>query len=162
MIKRLVLAAVSVATLSLGVQSGADAALPAQAAPRLIIPETGTNAVIRKKPVINGVLQIGNELQGVVWTAEGGDPPCDATGRTMYVGHTWRAGNGTADRWVTLKKGDIVKIAGCKFKVYKKARWSDDRSLAPLSKRTGRAEAALVACWPSDYRFNQIIYLVKV
>lgn len=163
MIRRVVLALATTVVLSLGVQGGAESASSAQvASSRLVIPKTDTNAVIRKAPVIDGRLKIGHELQGVVWTPEGGDPPCDATGRTMYAGHAWRAGNGTADRWVTLKKGDIIKVAGCTFKVYKREKWSDQRPIGSLSKVDGRAEAALYACWASDYDYAVVIFAEKV
>ena len=28
-------------------------------------------------------------------------------------GHAWRTGNGVADRWGTLRRGDVVTVGGC-------------------------------------------------
>jgi sortase (surface protein transpeptidase) len=153
MIRRVVLMVALVASLSLGAQGAADAA-----AGRLIIPKTHTNAAIIKVPVAKGQLQMGNRLQGTVYTWNHGDPPCDPLGTTVYAGHAWRAGNGVADHWGGLKKGNLIKVGGCTFKVTSKQYWSAKRSVSPLFRVDGPPRVVLITCKADDYAKRTIVF----
>lgn len=157
MIRRVVLVVALVASLSLGVQGTADAA-----AGRLIIPKTNTNATIIKVPVVKGQLRMGNRLQGTVYTWNHGDPPCDPLGTTVYAGHAWRAGNGVADRWGSLAKGNRIKVAGCSFKVTSKQYWSAKRSIRPLFRVDGPPRVVLITCKADDYSKRTIVFAKMV
>lgn len=141
-VRALVLVLVSAATLSLGVQSTADAA-----SSRIKAPVIGMNAPIVKVGVKNGALAIGNDPR-LVYTQRGGDPPCDPLGTTVYAGHAWRSGDGVADKWGKLTRGHIITVAGCRFKVTKRRYWSGKRSIEHLSRPDGPPRVVLIGCKP--------------
>ncbi len=110
----------------------------AHAAPdRLRIARTGTDAAIIKVPARNDTLAVGSQLRGAVYTWSRGDPPCDPTGSTVYAGHAWRAGNGVADRWGQLRRGDVIKVAGCRFEVTRREFWPAKRRMGCPLLRVG-------------------------
>lgn len=157
MIRRFVLLIALVACMLVPGQGAADAA-----AGRLSIPKIGVKAKIVKVPVKHGRLMIGHALRGVVYTPKNGDPPCDPMGSTLYAGHAWRAGNGVADKWGSLKKGDLITVAGCKFRVTKKEYWSDKRSIRPLSRPDGPPRVVLYGCKADDYSKATVVFARKV
>lgn len=129
---------------------------------RVTIAKTHTNARIVKVPVKNGQLQVGSSLQGTVYTWNQGDPPCDPTGRTVYFGHAWRSGNGTADHWGSLRKGNVIRVAGCKFKVTRKEYWSSSKKITSLFRVGGAPQIVLFACKADDYSKRILIFAKKV
>ena len=135
----------------------------AHAAPdRLRIAATGTNAIVVEVPSRRNTLAVGNRVRGVVYTWTKGDPPCDPTGSTVYAGHTWRAGNGVADRWGKLRRGDRIKVAGCRFEVVRREFWSAKRRMGKLYSVTGPPRIVLVACKPGDYSKRTVVFARKV
>lgn len=129
---------------------------------RVVARKTHTNANIVKVPIRNGQLQVGNELTHTVYTWDKGDPPCDPTGRTVYFGHAWRSGNGVADRWGSFRKGNIIKVAGCKFRVTRREYWSEDRSIRPLFRSYGAPQIVLFGCKADDYSKRVLVFARKI
>jgi hypothetical protein len=125
---------------------------------RVTIAKTSTNARIIKVPVKGGQLQVGNDLTDAVYTWDQGDPPCDPTGRTVYFGHAWRKGDGTADHWNRLRKGDIVKVAGCRFEVTRTEYWSASRRIDSLFRVGGAPQIVLFACKADDYSKRILVF----
>jgi hypothetical protein len=147
-------------TLGATVLAGQGAA---HAAPdRLRVARTGTDAVVIKVPARNDTLAVGGQLRGAVYTWSKGDPPCDPTGSTVYAGHAWRAGNGVADRWGTLRRGDVITVAGCRFEVTKREFWSARRPMGSLYSVSGPARIVLVACKADDYSKRTVIFARKL
>ncbi len=135
----------------------------AQPAPdRLQIGRTGTSAAIIKVAARNDTLAVGSRLNGAVYTWSKGDPPCDPTGSTVYAGHAWRAGNGVADRWGQLRRGDVVRAAGCRFKVTGREFWSAKRPMGSLYSVSGPARIVLVACKSDDYSRRTVVFARKI
>lgn len=135
----------------------------AHAAPdRLRIPSLGTDAAIIKVAARNDTLDVGWRLRRTVYTWSQGDPPCDPTGSTVYAGHAWRAGNGVADRWGQLRRGDVIKVAGCKFQVTKREFWSAKRRMGSLYSVSGPARVVLVACKADDYAKRTVVFARKI
>lgn len=136
----------------------------ASAAPgRLDIPKLGVSAQIIKVGLTSsGSLAVGNRLRGTVYTWRHGDPPCDATGTTVYAGHAWRAGNGVADRWGSLRRGDRIRVAGCTFKVTRREFWSANRSMRPLFTVGGPPRIVLIGCKADDYAKRTVVFARKV
>lgn len=153
MIRRVVLMMVFVVFLSLGAQGTADAS-----AGRLIIPKTNTNATIIKVPVVKGQLRMGHRLQGAVYTWNHGDPPCDPLGTTVYTGHAWRAGKGVADKWGSLKKGNLINVSGCTFKVTSRQYRSAKRSIRPLFRVDGPPRIVLITCKANNYSKRTLVF----
>lgn len=127
----------------------------------MTISKTHTSAHIVRVPMKNGQLQVGDSLQGTVYTWNQGDPPCDPTGQSVYFGHAWRAGHGTADHWNRLTKGSVVRVAGCRFKVTHREYWSSNRSIAPLFRVGGPARIVLFACKADDYSKRILVFARK-
>lgn len=125
---------------------------------RLVISATNTNAVIVKVPARAGTLAVGTKLQGTVYTWEHGDPPCDPTGTTVYAGHAWRAGNGVADRWGSLQRGDVIAVAGCRFAVDRREFWPASRPMGHLYTRSGPSRIVLVTCKSDDYSRRTVVF----
>jgi hypothetical protein len=135
----------------------------AQAAPdRLRIDRTGTDAAIIKVAARSGTLAVGSRLGDAVYTWSKGDPPCDPTGSTLYAGHAWRAGNGVADRWGQLRRGDVVRVAGCRFAVTKREFWPASRPMGSLYSVAGPARIVLVGCKADDYSRRTVVFARKV
>ncbi|WP_210443281.1 class F sortase [Nocardioides sp. SYSU D00065] len=135
----------------------------AHAAPdRLRIARTGTDAVVIKVPARNDTLAVGGQLRGAVYTWSQGDPPCDPTGSTLYAGHAWRAGNGVADRWGQLRRGDLVRVGGCRFEVTRREFWPARRPMGSLYSVAGPARIVLVACKADDYSKRTVVFARKV
>lgn len=135
----------------------------AHAAPdRLRIDRTGTDAVVVEVPARNDTLAVGKRLRGAVYTWSKGDPPCDPTGSTVYAGHAWRAGNGVADRWGQLRRGDVIKVGGCRFEVTRREFWSARRPMGSLYSVSGPARIVLVACKADDYSKRTVIFARKI
>lgn len=134
----------------------------AVAAPeRLVIPKIGVNAPIVPVPVVGGKLMIGNN-PSVVYKPRRGDPLCDPLGTTILAGHTYRAGDGVADNWRTLKKGDRLRADVCQFVVeYKVLRPGSDR-IKHLMRYDGPPTLWLIGCNPDNYGFRYLIKLRKV
>lgn len=151
--------AVAAALLAIPV-TGAGAA---HAAPdRLRIARTGTNATVVEVPSRGNTLAVGNQLRGTVYTWSQGDPPCDPTGSTVYAGHAWRAGNGVADRWGRLRKGDRISVGGCRFEVTRREFWSADRRMGSLYSVSGPPRIVLVACKADDYSRRTVVFARKL
>lgn len=155
------LAALVVAFAVLLAFSGQGAA---GAAPgRLDIPKLGIHAQIVKVGLTSGgSLAVGDRLRGTVYTWRKGDPPCDATGTTVYAGHAWRAGNGVADRWGSLRRGDRIHVSGCTFKVTRKEFWPASRSMRHLFTVGGPPRIVLIGCKADDYAKRTVIFAEKV
>lgn len=148
------------ASVSLSVGQGA--AVNAAAPDRLQIARTGTDAAIIKVAARNDTLAVGSRLRGAVYTWSKGDPPCDPTGSTVYAGHAWRAGNGVADRWGQLRRGDVIKVAGCRFKVTSREFWSAKRRMGSLYSVSGPARIVLVGCKADDYSKRTVVFARKI
>lgn len=132
----------------------------AEASPgRLDIPKLGVRADIVEVGLTgNGSLAVGGRLRGTVYTWRGGDPPCDPTGTTVYAGHAWRAGNGVADRWGSLRRGDRIHVRGCTFTVTRREFWSARRSMEHLFTVSGPQRVVLIACKADDYSKRVVIF----
>ncbi|WP_139227736.1 class F sortase [Nocardioides alpinus] len=139
-------------------QGAAHAAAP----DRLQIARTGTDAAVIKVPARNDTLAVGSRLNGAVYTWAQGDPPCDPTGSTVYAGHAWRAGNGVADRWGQLRRGDVVRVAGCRFKVTAREFWPAKRRMGSLYSVSGPARIVLVGCKADDYSKRTVVFARKI
>lgn len=134
----------------------------AHAAPdRLQIARTGTDATVIRVPARNDTLAVGSRLRGAVYTWSKGDPPCDPTGSTVYAGHAWRAGNGVADRWGRLRRGDVIKVGGCRFEVTRREYWPAKRRMGSLYSVSGPARIVLVGCKPDDYSRRTVVFARK-
>lgn len=136
----------------------------ASAAPeRLDIPTIGVHAqILRVGLTDTGSLAVGGRLQRTVYTWRQGDPPCDATGTTVYAGHAWRAGNGVADRWGSLRRGDRIHVSGCVFRVTRREYWSTDRSMRHLFTVGGPPQIVLISCKADDYAQRAVVFAEKV
>ncbi len=135
---------------------------PADAAPeRITAPATGLNAPVVYVEAPAGDLGVRDNLH-VVYAWKHGDPPCDASGSTVYAGHAWRAGNGVADHWGRFKPGDRIRVGGCAFKVTHKEYWGADRGIGPLSSQTGPPRIALITCKADDYSKRTVVFARKV
>lgn len=153
-------AALAMAVLCTTVLVGQGAA---QAAPdRLRIARTGTDAVVIRVPARNDTLAVGSQLRGAVYTWSKGDPPCDPTGSTVYAGHAWRAGNGVADRWGQLRRGDRVTVAGCRFEVTRREFWPAKRPMGSLYSVSGPPRIVLVGCKADDYSRRTVVFARKL
>ena len=135
----------------------------AHAAPdRVRIARTGTDAAIIEVPARNDTLAVGSRLTDAVYTWSQGDPPCDPTGSTVYAGHAWRAGNGVADHWAQLRRGDVINVAGCRFKVTAREFWAANRRMGSLYSVSGPARIVLVGCKADDYSKRTVVFARKV
>ena len=135
----------------------------AHAAPdRLRIARTGTDAAIIEVPARNDTLAVGSRLTDAVYTWSQGDPPCDPTGSTVYAGHAWHAGNGVADHWAQLRRGDVIRVAGCTFKVTAREFWAANRRMGSLYSVSGPARIVLVGCKADDYSKRTVVFARKV
>jgi hypothetical protein len=152
----------AVLTVSVPLVTGQGAAAEAAAPDRLRIAATGTDARIIKVPARNDTLAVGQQLRGAVYTWSQGDPPCDPTGSTVYAGHAWRAGNGVADRWGQLRRGDVIRVAGCRFEVTRREFWSASRRMGSLYSVHGPARIVLVACKADDYSRRTVVFARKI
>lgn len=139
--------------LTFGVQEVAEAAPAA----RITASSIGMNAPIIKVGVKKGGLAIGKNVS-TVYTWKHGDPPCDPTGTTVYAGHAWRAGDGVADKWGQLRRGQIIEVANCRFKVTKVTHWSAKRSIKPLFRVDGAPRIVLIGCKPDDYSKRTMVF----
>lgn len=148
----LALAAVLVATLTFAGLSPASAA-----SGRIKAIDIGMNAPVKKVGMKNGSLAIRRNLH-TVYTWKHGDPPCDPTGTTVYAGHAWRKGDGVADKWGKLHKGDIIQVGGCKHKVTKVQYWSAKRSIKKLFRVDGSPRIVLIGCKPDDYSKRTMVF----
>ncbi len=158
MTRRTALVVVLAVLLSLSGQGTAGAA-PG----RLDIPKIGVHAQIIKVGLTSaGSLDIGDRLRGTVYTWHRGDPPCDATGTTVYAGHAWRAGNGVADRWGSLRRGDRIHVSGCTFRVTRREFWSASRPMRHLFSVGGAPQIVLIGCKADDYAKRAVIFAEKV
>ncbi len=129
---------------------------------RLSVARTSTDAVVVKVAKRSNTLAVGHRLSGAVYTWALGDPPCDPTGSTVYAGHAWRAGNGVADRWGQLRRGDVIKVAGCKFKVVRREFWSAKRRMGSLYSVSGPPRIVLVGCKADDYSKRTVVFAKKM
>jgi sortase (surface protein transpeptidase) len=134
----------------------------AVAAPeRLVIPKIGVDAPIIRVPVVSGSLAIGNDPK-VTYTPRRGDPLCDPLGTTIIAGHTYRAGDGVADNWRTLKKGDRLRAGGCQFVVEYKVLKPGSTRIKHLMRYDGPPTLWLIGCNPDNYGFRYLIKLRMV
>ena len=158
MIRPVALVVAFVALLAFTGQGAAGAA-----SGRLDIPTIGVHAQIRKVGLTNtGSLAIGDRLRGMVYTWRKADPPCDPTGTTVYAGHAWRAGNGVADRWGSLRRGDRIHVSGCSFEVTRKELWSANRPMSHLFTVGGPPQIVLIGCKPDDYSRRVVVFAKRV
>lgn len=141
---------------------GSPAAQAATAPERLIIPTLGVNARIVSAPVFEGNLKIGNEVRGIVYTPRGGDPLCDPLGTSIIAGHTYRAGDGVADNWRNLKRGDTFRAGGCRFKVEKVVIRSGSFRISHLMRADGLPRVVLIGCKPDDYSRRVMVFARKI
>jgi hypothetical protein len=150
-------AALVVATVVLLAGSGQGAA--AAAPERLAIPVIGVQAeIVRVGLTRAGSLAIGDRLRGTVYTWRRGDPPCDPTGTTVYAGHAWRAGDGVADRWGSLKRGNRIRVGACAFNVTRKEHWPADRPMLHLFTVGGPPRIVLITCKADDYAKRTVVF----
>ena len=134
----------------------------AVAAPeRLVIPKIGVDAPIVPVPVVGGKLMIGND-PGVVYKPRRGDPLCDPLGTTILAGHTYRAGDGVADDWRTLQRGDRLRAGGCQFVVEFKVLKPGTTRIKHLMRYDGPPTLWLIGCNPDNYGFRYLIKLRMV
>lgn len=158
MVRRVALVAAFVVLLTITGQGAASAA-PG----RLDIPKIGVSAQIVKVGLTStGSLKVGDRLQGTVYTWRKGDPPCDPSGTTVYAGHAWRAGDGVADRWGSLRPGNRIHVSGCTFKVTRKEFWSAKRSMRHLFTVGGPPRIVLISCKADDYAKRVVIFARKI
>lgn len=158
MTRRAAVVAAIVACLALAGQAAAAAA-PG----RFDIPRIDVHAQIAEVGLSSsGSLAIGGRVQGTVYTWRNGDPPCDLSGTTVYAGHAWRAGHGVADRWESLRSGDLVHVSGCSFEVGRKEYWSATRSMRHLFTVGGPARIVLIGCKPDNYARRVLIFAHKI
>lgn len=158
MTRRAALVAAFVALLAFTGQGAAGAA-PG----RLDIPKIGVHArVVEVGLTDTGSLAIGERVRGTVYTWRKADPPCDPTGTTVYAGHAWRAGNGVADRWGSLRRGDRIHVSGCAFQVTRTELWSAKRSMRHLFTVGGPPRIVLIGCKPDDYSRRVVVFAEKV
>lgn len=150
------LALASVAALSFAGQGAADAAVS-----HLTIPSIGVNVPVVKVPVKHGGLAIGGDPR-VIYTEQGGDPPCDPLGTTVYAGHAWKSGDGVADNWGSLKHGRLITVAGCRFRVMKREYWPADRPIRGLARPDGPPRIVLIGCKADDYSKHTMVFARKV
>jgi hypothetical protein len=129
---------------------------------RLTIARTGTDAVVIKVPARDDTLAVGHQLRGAVYTWSKGDPPCDPTGSTVYAGHAWRAGHGVADGWGTLRRGDRITVAGCRFRVTRREFWPAKRRTGSLYSVAGPARIVLIGCKADDYSKRTVVFARKL
>lgn len=130
---------------------------------RLDIPKIGVHAQILEVGLTaTGSLAVGERLQRTVYTWRHGDPPCDTTGTTVYAGHAWRAGNGVADRWGSLRRGDRIRVSGCVFRVTRREFWSADRSMRHLFTVGGPPQVVLISCKADDYAQRAVVFAKKM
>lgn len=148
--------AVLVTCFALSLGQGAASAAPDR--DRLRIPETSTNAKVVAVPARAGQLAIGGQLTNTVYTWNKGDPPCDATGSTVYAGHAWRNGPGTADRWGNLRPGDTIRMARCSFVVTKREYWPARRPISGLFSVSGPGRIVLIGCKVGDYSKRTMVF----
>lgn len=136
----------------------------AGAAPgRVDIPKLDVRAhIVEVGLTSQGSLAVGDRLRGTVYTWREGDPPCDGTGTTVYAGHAWRAGDGVADRWGSLRRGDRIHVSGCSFRVTRREFWSADRSMRHLFTVGGRPRVVLIACKADDYAKRVVVFAEMV
>lgn len=140
---------------------GSPAAQAAAAPERLVIPKIGVNAPIVDVPVVGGKLMIGNSVD-VAYTPRRGDPLCDPLGTTILAGHTYRAGDGVADNWRNLKKGDTFRAGGCQFVVEYKVMKPGNVRIRHLMRYDGPASLWLIGCNPDNYNYRYLIKARKV
>lgn len=158
MTRRVALVAAFVALLAL-IGQGAAGAAPG----RLDIPKIGVRAKIVKVGLTStGSLAIGDRLRGTVYSWRKSDPPCDPTGTTVYAGHAWRDGNGVADRWGSLRRGDRIHVSGCTFEVTRTELWSAKRPMRGLFTVGGPPQIVLIGCKPDDYSRRVVVFAEKV
>lgn len=143
-------------------QAPAQADRPGSARDRLRIEKIGTDAVVIPVPARGDTLAVGPRLRNAVYTWSKGDPPCDPTGSTLYAGHAWRGGNGVADRWHTLKRGDRIKVGGCSFEVTRREYWPASRRMGSLYSVSGPPRIVLVGCKPNDYSKRVVVFARKL
>ena len=93
-------------------------------------------------------------------TLDGGD--ILKIGSTVYAGHAWRAGNGVADRWGSLRRGDVIKVAGCRFEVTGREYWPASRRMGSLYSVAGPARIVLVGCKADDYSRRTVVFARKI
>ena len=154
--------ALLVVSACFAVIAGQGAAAQSAAPDRLQIARTGTDARVVKVAARNNTLAVGDQLRGTVYTWSQGDPPCDPTGTTVYAGHAWRAGNGVADHWGQLRRGDRIKVGGCRFKVTKREYWPASRRMGSLYTVDGPPRIVLVACKADDYSRRTLVFARKI
>ena len=135
----------------------------ATAAPeRVVVPAIGMNAPIVYTGVKkNGQLNIGWNLH-VLYSQRRGDPPCDDSGSTLYVGHAWRSGNGVADKLLRLKRGDIARVGGCRLKMIRKRVIDDGVGIASLSRVDGPPLIHIMGCTAYDYRKGTVVTFRRI
>ncbi|PUA79991.1 class F sortase [Nocardioides currus] len=150
--------ALAVVVTCFAVLLGQGAASAAPDRDRLRIPETSTNAKVVRVPARAGTLAIGSGLTNTVYTWDRGDPPCDATGSTVYAGHAWRSGPGTADRWGTLRRGDTIRLDRCSFTVTHREFWSATRPIGRLFSVSGPGRIVLIGCKVGDYSKRTMVF----
>lgn len=139
-------------------QGAAYAAAP----DRLRIARTGTDAAVVKVPARSNTLAVGDRLSDAVYTWSQGDPPCDPTGTTLYAGHAWRAGDGVADHWARLRRGDRITVGGCRFAVTRREFWPAGRSMRALYAVSGPPRIVLVGCKADDYSRRTVVFARKL
>lgn len=144
--------------LCFAVLLGQGAASAAPDRDRLRIPKTATSATVVKVPARAGTLAIGSQLRNTVFTWDRGDPPCDATGSTVYAAHAWRAGPGTADRWGELQHGDTIRLARCSFTVTRREFWSAQRPIRSLFSVAGPPRIVLIGCRVGNYSQRTMVF----
>ena len=158
MIPRAAQVAASVVLLAF-IGQGASGAAPG----RLDIPSLDVRAhVVEVGLTSTGSLAVGDRLRGTVYTWRAGDPPCDRTGTTVYAGHAWRAGNGVADRWGSLRRGDVIRAGGCTFTVTRREYWAADRSMRHLFTVGGAPRIVLIGCKADDYARRVVVFAERV
>ncbi len=141
--------------LSLGVQGVADAAPDRHG---ISAPAIGMKARIVKVGGCGKSFPVGTDPR-VLYTCRHGDPPCDPIGTTVYA---WRSGNGVADRWGSLKKGDRMRVAGCRFRVTKVRYWKESKTIGHLFRVDGPARVVLIGCKVNDYSKRTMVFARRV
>lgn len=150
-----------VMTLFSALMAVGSTAVAVAAPERLVIPKIGVDAPILRVPVVGGKLMIGNDPD-VTYTPRRGDPLCDPLGTTILAGHTYRAGDGVADNWRTLKKGDRLRAGGCRFVVEFKMLKPGSTRIKHLMRYDGPPRLWLIGCNPDNYGFRYLIRARKV
>ena len=62
----------------------------------------------------------------------------------------------------TLRRGDVIRVGGCRFEVTRREYWPAKRRMGSLYSVYGPARIVLVGCKPDDYSRRTVVFARKV